>query len=49
MKADVIVLKENDEVIVKQFIGSMPPKDVDSYAKKILPKLGSIFGKGRVA
>ncbi len=48
MKSDVMVIEENDVVMVHHCIGGMPPNDVDKYSEKLVKKLASIFGNGRV-
>lgn len=49
MKIDIMEIKEGDVVMIQHCIDSRPSDEIDKYCKKYLPKLSSLFGKGRVA
>ena len=49
MKIDLMKVGKNDVVMIHHCIGNMSPSDVDKYCEKIVRKLATLFGKGRVA
>jgi len=49
MTIDVLEIEDDDMVMVTHNIGALSQPEVDDYCSKIIPKLVSIFGEGRVA